>query len=301
MLSATDRRRLNESAFPPVRSLPLFLDRRMPAFTGGKAETMDQWTEASWLHRADAPVLRAVSGRSVRVLRRHAEVDVGYEPDELIGAHPAPLEEFEPDAIRILVISDDLLARRGMLAALDDAPGLLVVRDRGPGPGVGSAVRAGNPEVLLLHGLSGAEAEPVIAAARAAAPNIRVLTICARPDRDADPGHGMLPASSTPEEVVAAVRLAAAGYVLRHGSAQGRGQRDGRAAAVRLGLTERECDVLELVATGMSNAEIAGALTLSEHTVKSHVQNLLGKLKLRNRIHAVIHAFDTGLVRPAGG
>ena len=46
---------------------------------------MDQWTEASWPHRADAPVLRAVSGRSVRVLRRGAGADIGYEPDELIG------------------------------------------------------------------------------------------------------------------------------------------------------------------------------------------------------------------------
>jgi len=260
---------------------------------------MDQWTEASWPHRADAPVLRAVSGRSVRVLRRGAEAEIGYEPDELIGAHPAPLDEPEPDAIRILVISDDLLARRGMLAALDDVPGLVVVGDRAPGPGVGPAVRSGRPDVVLLHGLSGADAEPTLAAAKAAAPGIRVLTICSRAGGDADPGHGMLPASSTPEEVVAAVRLAAAGYVLRHGPDGG--SRAGRAAALRLGLTERECDVLELVAAGMSNAEIAGALTLSEHTVKSHVQNLLGKLKLRNRIHAVIHAFDTGLVRPAGG
>jgi DNA-binding NarL/FixJ family response regulator len=50
----------------------------------------------------------------------------------------------------------------------------------------------------------------------------------------------------------------------------------------------------------VSTAEIATELTLSEHTVKSHVQNLLGKLGLRNRIHAVIYAFDTGLARPAG-
>ncbi|HET9139815.1 response regulator transcription factor, partial [Actinophytocola sp.] len=232
--------------------------------------------------------LRAVSGRSMRILRRPGEAD------ELI-----PLDSPDPDGIRVLVVGDDLLARRGMLAALDDAPGLVVVGDRHPGSGVGAAVRSSSPDVLLLHGLSGAEAEPTLTAARAAAPDIRVLTICARADRDTDPGHGLLPASSTPEEMVAAVRLAAAGYVLRRGPATAGGA--GRAAAVRRGLTERECDVLELVAAGMSNAEIAGTLTLSEHTVKSHVQNLLGKLKLRNRIHAVIYAFDTGLVRSGNG
>ncbi|HEU5108606.1 MAG TPA: LuxR C-terminal-related transcriptional regulator, partial [Micromonosporaceae bacterium] len=66
-------------------------------------------------------------------------------------------------------------------------------------------------------------------------------------------------------------------------------------------LTRREGEIAVLIAAGMSNAEIAGTLTLSEHTVKSHVQNLLGKLKLRNRIHAVIYAFDTGLVRSGNG
>ena len=64
-------------------------------------------------------------------------------------------------------------------------------------------------------------------------------------------------------------------------------------------MSGRECEVLSLIARGMSNAEIALALTVSEHTVKSHVQNLLGKLNLRNRIHAVIYAFETGLARAA--
>ena len=196
-----------------------------------------------------------------------------------------------------------MLARRGVLAALEDQPGLVVVGDRGPGPGIGAAVRSRDPDVLLLHGLAGDEAAPTLAAARQASRSVRVLAIGARTDSSTvDPPadiSGQLPACASPEEVVAAVRMAAAGYLLnRTPRAPGC---DGRAVALARGLTERECDVLCLVAKGMSNAEIAAELTLSEHTVKSHVQNLLGKLRLRNRIHAVIYAFDTGIARPTGG
>jgi DNA-binding NarL/FixJ family response regulator len=247
---------------------------------------MDQWNEATWLNRANLPTLRAVSGHSVRVLPRPDDPDLELAP------------EIEPDGIRVLVVSDDVLARRGVLAALEDQPGMIVVGDHRSGPQVAQAVRTGDPDVLLLHGLSGDEAEPTIAAARTANHTVRVLSIGGRTNQstvDTDIS-GLLPASATPEEVVAAVRMAAAGYQI---SRDGRGCRpDGRAVAIAHGLTEREYDVLSLVAKGLSNSEIAETLTLSEHTVKSHVQNLLGKLRLRNRIHAVIYAFEAGIAQP---
>jgi DNA-binding NarL/FixJ family response regulator len=254
---------------------------------------MDRWNEATWLSRTNVPTLRAVSGRSIRVLRRPTDRDAGD-----LG----PAEDLAPAGIRVLVVSDDVLARRGMLAALDDQPGLVVVGDRRPGPGVAAAVLSGDPDVLLLHGLSGEEATPTLSAAHKVSRSVRVLSIGARADSSTVDGLcGQLPASASPEEVVAAVRMAAAGYVLSRAPLGAAQWLNGRGVALANGLTERECDVLVLVARGMSNAEIAAELTLSEHTIKSHIQNLLAKLGLRNRIHAVIYAFDTGLARPAGG
>lgn len=271
---------------------------------------MDHWNEAAWLNRTSPPTLRAVSGRSQRVIRRSTERghildDSGQLPSRMERPVRQPGTRSRP-RIRVLVVSEDVLARRGVLAALGNQPGLIVVGDRRPGPGVAATISSTNPDVLLLHGLRGGEAEPTVAAARQASSTIRVLTIGARDPDDlgSDDGTcGMLPATATPDEVVAAVRMAAAGYVLTRAT-QGRvprqvPRRPRMDTVVSNGLTDREREVLTLVARGLSNAEIAAELTLSEHTVKSHVQNLLGKLGLRNRIHAVIYAFDTGLTRPA--
>jgi DNA-binding NarL/FixJ family response regulator len=255
---------------------------------------MDRWNEATWLNRANLPTLRAVSGRSLRVLPRHDDSDFTPTLDP----------EIEPDGIRVLVVSDDVLARRGVLAALDDQPGMIVVGDRRPGPDVAAAVASRDPDVLLLHGVSGDEAAPTLAAVRKASRTVKVLSIGARTESStmelSGDVCGQLPACATPEEVCAAVRMAAAGYQLSRTPQHRASTWDGRAVALQTGLTERECDVLSLVAKGMSNAEIATELTLSEHTVKSHVQNMLGKLRLRNRIHAVIYAFDAGIAHPAG-
>lgn len=248
---------------------------------------MDQWTEATSLDRANPPVLRAVAGHAVRVLPRPRE----YErlDDELVG-------------IRVQVVGDDVLARRGVLAALDDEPGMVVVGDHRPGPGVFATLATRHPDVVLLHGVDAPDAAPILTAVRRTGRVVRVLSIGVREGESAPDIDGFvcgsLPAWATPEEVVAAVRVAAAGFALRRADQPGTVvPLAGREVAQRDGLSERECDVLALVARGMSNAEIAVDLTVSEHTVKSHMQNLLSKLGLRNRIHAVIYAHQTGLAR----
>jgi DNA-binding NarL/FixJ family response regulator len=266
---------------------------------------MDQWTDATWQNRADPPTLRAVSGHAVRVLPRHD--DWAHEYDlplrhTLFDARVA--EDEELTGIRVQVVGDDVLARRGVLAALDDEPEMLVVGEHRPGPGVFATLAARHPDVLLLHGLDAQEAAPILTAVKRTGRVVRVLSIGVR---DGEPAPdvdgcvcGSLPAWATPEEVVAAVRVAAAGFVLGRADEVARVvpiEAGSRETAQRDGLSDRECDVLALVARGMSNAEIAGELTVSEHTVKSHMQNLLSKLGLRNRIHAVIYAFETGLAR----
>jgi DNA-binding NarL/FixJ family response regulator len=241
---------------------------------------MNQLTELT-----RAPMLRAVAGTAVRALPIPTRSTASG--DELTG-------------IRVQVVGNDVLARHGVLTALTDEPGMVVVGNHRPGPGVFATLAARYPDVVLLHGLTEADAAEVVAAVRQAGRVIRVLTIGVR-DGESVPDVdgcvcGSLPVWATPEEVVAAVRMAAAGYALRLADEDGQViSLAGRETAQRAGLSDRECDVLSLVAQGLSNAEIAADLTVSEHTVKSHMQNLLSKLGLRNRIHAVIYAFETGL------
>jgi DNA-binding NarL/FixJ family response regulator len=242
---------------------------------------MNQLTETS-----RPPMLRAVAGTAVRELP-HPRLSSAAAGDELTG-------------IRVQVVGNDVLARNGVVAAVDGEPGMVVVGNHRPGPGVFATLATRHPDIVLLHGLTEADAAPVLAAVRGARRVVRVLSIGVRDDEPAPAVDGCvcgsLPAWTSPEEVVAAVRVAAAGYVIHPADELGQViSLDGRETAQRAGLSDRECDVLALVAQGMSNAEIAADLTVSEHTVKSHMQNLLSKLGLRNRIHAVIYAFETGL------
>ena len=119
--------------------------------------------------------------------------------------------------------------------------------------------------------------------------------------------RGVLPNQSSPDEIASAVRLVAAGCMLTSSVAEARpagGLTTWRPLVSAPEthtdleqLTRREADVLRLIARGLSNAEISAELFVSESTVKSHVQHLLNKLDLRNRVHAVIYAYEIGIVR----
>ncbi|MER5887825.1 response regulator transcription factor [Streptomyces sp. NPDC001941] len=184
-------------------------------------------------------------------------------------------------AVRVYVLGADALARGGIRALLAGQPAAQVVGDGAPGPGATAELAGLAPDVVVAH--DGAAPGP-------GAPDCRVLTIG---------GRGQLPATATPAQLAAAVVLAAAGYRVTHDEAPGPAAPAPALSEVGPDqLTEREREVLALLAHGLSNTEIALALTLSEHTVKTHVQNLLAKLRLRNRVHAAIYAFETGLRAP---
>ncbi|MET8896937.1 response regulator transcription factor [Streptomyces albogriseolus] len=205
--------------------------------------------------------------------------------------------------VRLFLVGPDALARAGIRSLLDGHGDITVVGEDEPGPRALAAVRAHEPDVLLAHGLR--DEEEIDALVRAAGPDGAVLTVGgAGPlSRPAPALRGHLPVTTSAAQLAAAVSLAAAGYSVARGpltpaARPVRVRTPGPSSVSTVPpdrLTDRECQILDLVSRGLSNTEIARALTLSEHTVKTHVQNLLQKLRLRNRVHVAIYAFESGL------
>jgi DNA-binding NarL/FixJ family response regulator len=221
------------------------------------------------------------------------------------------LEDSGPptDRVRVLVVDDDDLFRDG-LAELLRAHGLVVV---GAAPDGETAVRAARdlePDVVLMDvqmpGLTGIETTAAIVEAR---PATRVLMLTVSGDEgdvlDAmlAGAAGYLVKGATPEALVSGIRAAAAGgALLSPGIATkllGRmraptAASNGSAASALL--SERELEVLELLARGKPNAEIARELFLSPNTVRNHISNILAKLQIANRTEATAYAIRSGLV-----
>ncbi|MFE9750385.1 response regulator [Saccharothrix saharensis] len=202
--------------------------------------------------------------------------------------------------VRVVVVDDQQLIREGIAALLGLQPGITVVGTAGDGRVAVEVVAAQDPDVVLMDVrmpvLDGIDALALLRHERA-----KVVMLTTFDDEEyvvralQGGASGYLLKDRPAAELAAAVRLAHAGVVQFDPAAAAR-----LAAAVTGdrpdGLTEREVDVLRLVATGRTNREIAGRLHVSEGTVKNHVSRILGRLGLRDRTQAAVYARDRGLL-----
>jgi DNA-binding NarL/FixJ family response regulator len=220
--------------------------------------------------------------------------------------------------ISVLVVDDQPMIRLGIRAILDAQADITVTGEAGDGRTAVQQARALGPDVVLmdvrmpvLDGLAATRAILDPSAGLAVRPRVLMLTTF-----DADRyvyealrsgASGFLLKDSTPEELSAAVRVTAAGDAMLDPAITrrlierfvegGPPVPDERHPLVD-SLTEREREVLTLVSRGLSNGEIARSLVIAEQTVKTHVSRVLQKLELRDRVQAVVFAYENGLVAP---
>jgi DNA-binding NarL/FixJ family response regulator len=220
--------------------------------------------------------------------------------------------------IRVLIADDQQLVRTGFQMILDAQQDMEVVATAANGAEAVEQARRLRPDVCLLDirmpKLDGLEATRILAGPGVSDPMRVVIVTTFDLDEYAYEGlragaSGFLLKDAPTQEVVQAVRAVAAGDAvlapavtrqLLDQIARRLPAAVSRTPAALARLTEREQQVLGMLAAGLSNAEISRALVLSEATVKTHVSNLLGKLGLRDRVQAVIYAYETGLIEPGG-
>ena len=216
--------------------------------------------------------------------------------------------------IRLLIVDDHNLFRQGLTRILEDYPQLNVVGQAADGGEALAMVDTLQPDVVLMDlnmpVLSGPDATRRLSASHPATPVI-ILTVS---ERDADlfddikaGARGYLLKNVGMAELLDAVQRVHAGEAIIAPAMAGHLLNEFRKVAgpgsaetlpVEVDdLSEREVEVLRLVAQGLPNREIADALSLSEHTVKSHLANILAKLHLRSRAHAAAYAVQAGLVK----
>lgn len=216
--------------------------------------------------------------------------------------------------LRVVLVDDQAMVRAGFRMILESESDITVVGEAGDGREAVELVPRANPDVVLMDvrmpHMDGIEATRVIVGSGSPARVLMLTTF------DLDDyvyaalragASGFLLKDAPPEQLISAVRVIAAGDALLAPSVtrllieevSRRPAVHPEAVAPGLAdLTDRELEVLKLMARGMSNGEIAGTLFLGEATVKTHVGRVLTKLDLRDRVQAVVVAYESGLVTP---
>ncbi len=225
--------------------------------------------------------------------------------------------------VRVLIVDDDVLVRTGLRMMIETQDDLVVVGEAGDGAAAVEMALELRPDVVLMDvrmpGMDGLEATRRITAAAQegeddAGPRVLVLTTFELDEYVYSAvragASGFLLKRTPPEDLLEGLRIVAAGDALlapsvtrrlmaefARATAEGPQPTDVRNSDLDR-LTEREREVLVLIAQGLSNREIAATLYLGESTVKTHVKRILMKLALRDRVHAVVLAYETGLLTP---
>jgi DNA-binding NarL/FixJ family response regulator len=215
--------------------------------------------------------------------------------------------------VRVLIVDDDDLMRAGLRGVLSSDQAIEVVGEAGDGREAAYRTRLLRPDVVLMDvrmpDLDGISATRELLSSF---PEVKVVILTTFEQDDYIFGaltagaSGFLLKRTRPEELIAAIHTISAGDSLLSPSVTSRviermagqpppnGARDPHLAE----LTPRETEVLELVARGLSNGEIAETLVIEESTVKTHVKRILAKLGVRDRVQAVIFAYESGLTQP---
>lgn len=220
-------------------------------------------------------------------------------------------------SIRVLICDDQTLVRAGFRKLLEAEPGIEVVGEAEDGLQAVELVRRRSPDIVLMDirmpRLDGIEATRRIVAHPGPTARVLMLTTFGNDQYVYESlragASAFLLKDAPPEDLLAAVRIVARGdSLLAPAITRAVVQAFVRSSPARPELTARldeltprELEVLELLAAGNSNSEIASALTISDATVKTHVGHVLTKLDVRDRVHAVIFAYESGIVTTARG
>jgi DNA-binding NarL/FixJ family response regulator len=216
-------------------------------------------------------------------------------------------------SIRVVIADDQELVRTGFRVILNSEPDIEVVGEAGDGRQAIEAARQLGPDVVLMDirmpHLDGLEATRRIVTGPDSKPRVLILTTF---DLDEyvyealrSGASGFMLKDNPADQLITAIRVVAEGEALlapqitRRLISEFASRRppSGRPERLQV-LTDRESEVLKLIARGLSNSEIAGELYVAETTVRTHVGRILTKLGLRDRVQAVVLAYETGLIRP---